>query len=208
MCLTYSQAQSTSMDTVAIKMNSYRDINFYPQRGCVSPRLETHQNAEQIGTRYIDSTSIHQGYRDSIKVNFQVINKYKQSYYLIVYDSLGIKRLEGTFYDKFPDGEIFEYYENGILKATGIKKRIKSKKRFIVCKGSYCCPKIKSKIYDNWYSVYVEWSTYSKEGELLFKSEYNHSTKESWVTNYAKNGDIAELLYYKKGKLKKLPPIE
>ncbi len=196
-------AQSIQLDTIMIRMNSSQDMSFYPQRACVGPWLETHQNSDEAGTNYIDSTTTHKGYKDSIKVNFQVINKYNQYYYLVVFDSSGTKRLEGVFYDKFPDGKIIEYHENGNIKAKGVKMKIESKKPILTCEGSYCCPKTKMKLYDNWYSETLKWHTYSINGGLLTKSRYNQSTKESWITIYDINEEVSEILYLKKGKIRK-----
>ena len=85
-------------------MTSLQDNSFYPCRTCVGPNVIVFRNPSQYNTPYFDSSKVGNGYIDSIKVKFQVINKGNQDYYLVVFDSLYRKRLEGMFYDKFPNG--------------------------------------------------------------------------------------------------------
>lgn len=193
---------SPPIDTVKITMTSLQDNGFYPHRACVGPYVITFKNPSQYNTPYYDSSKIVKGHLDSIKVNFQVINKNNQPYYLIVLDSLHRKRLEGMFYDRFPNGNIIEYYENGNIRASGLRKLTTEKKRILVCEATYCCPKIKFKHYENRISHYLRWDTYNENNQLIRSLKNSIETNETWETIYDSSGKLISTIYYKNGKKK------
>ena len=77
-----------------------------------------------------------------------------------------------------------------------------SKKRFLVCDGSYCCPQIKFKLYDNRYSQYIAWDTFDENKHLTRSIKNSIETKETWDSTYDSNGKLVMTNYYKNGKLK------
>ncbi|HEY6161948.1 MAG TPA: hypothetical protein VI112_12015 [Bacteroidia bacterium] len=88
----------SQIDTVIVTENSKGLVQFYPGRSAMMSK-----GSNDIS---IDSIRV-------IPLTGTCINQYNRTYYLIVRDEKGNKRLEGNFFDEFPDGHVIEYDAKG-----------------------------------------------------------------------------------------------
>jgi antitoxin component YwqK of YwqJK toxin-antitoxin module len=139
----------TPRDTITITDSTNSVTWFYPGRSVLVPKLATNP------------------FVDSIRVGIHIINEGNRQYYLIVRDKKGNTRLEGNFFDEFPDGHVIEYDAKGKISAEGNYRIEKLKKPEQVVRTG-------GKKFGKYYSSRKDgtWKYYNTNGRVLKEVKY------------------------------------
>jgi hypothetical protein len=174
-------------------------------------RIDTVKVYDEKGTTYLTPYRVpvlnvrrkgkKQLYFDPIKVSEQTINKAEKPYYLISFDKNRIKRIEGNYFDQFPNGVAIEYDSVGNKRLEGqFELRLYKKPRTVAKSRIY---KLKQKYYSNPIGT---WTYFSDNGKIMRREEFNKKSIE--ITTYDKDGKILKLESVKNKAYKKTKPVQ
>lgn len=175
--ITITLVFSQELDTVYSYSNieSESPFMYYPSR---AHGIESNNSNQR---EYIDSIRVKLG-------DNTVLNKYHKKYYLKSYGKDSVLRVEGEFFDCYPNKNIIEYDVNGDTLAYGNYKIVKRRKPKTILKGR----SFGRKTVVEWKSYYYcfkdgEWYNYDEKRELMLQTFYDISNKRIKKTAYRTN---------------------